>query len=126
MGEPAPSGSPISAATVRHDVVETLYQLIETLTELSGAGSIAEASLVSRDLPLLLDVSEAAHMMSLSRAKVSDMASHGEIPSIRIGRSVRIPRDPLVAWIEKHTNPVEHRERVHLPRWARSDRSPKV
>ena len=123
MGEPGPPGSPASTARVRLDVVATLHHLIDTLTELSNPIPGAHPSIDSPVMPLLLDASEAAKLLSLSRSKVCDMAGRGEIPSVRIGRSVRIPRDPLVAWIEQRTNPVEGCPLVYMPRWARVDRS---
>jgi excisionase family DNA binding protein len=122
VGEPGPPGSPASIARVRLDVVATLHQLIDSFAEVSS-GSTAAPSVPPRDLPLLLSAPEAAKLLSLSRSKVLDLANHGEIPSVRIGRSLRIPRDPLVAWIEERTNPVESSEVVHMPRWARTDRS---
>ena len=41
--------------------------------------------------------------MSLSRTKVYEMAEKGEIPVVRIGTAVRIPRKKLLAWIEQRT-----------------------
>src|SRR5580704_830120 len=80
LGEPGPSGSPISAAEARGLIVTTLHRLIDTLTELSNASSLIPAS-TSSDLPLLLDPVETAKLLSLSRQKVCDMANCGEIPS---------------------------------------------
>jgi len=71
----------------------------------------------------LLDATEAAKLLSLSRAKVGDLASRGEIPSVRIGRSVRIPRDSLLAWIDKSTNVAAYPSTPRLPEWVRVDRS---
>ena len=47
------------------------------------------------ELPLLLTVDEAAHVMRLSRNGAYNAVADGAIPSIRIGRSIRIPRDAL-------------------------------
>ncbi len=123
LGEPGPSGSPNSVANARVEVVTTLHQLINTLTELSSANPATKGASARSDLPLLLDTAEAAKLLSLSRAKVCDMASHGEIPSIRFGRSLRIPRDPLVAWIEQNTNAAQCAATPRLPEWAHVDRS---
>lgn len=47
------------------------------------------------ELPLLLTVEEAARVMRLSRNGAYNSVAEGAIPSIRIGRSIRIPRDAL-------------------------------
>lgn len=49
----------------------------------------------------LLTVEEAARMTSLSRAKVFDLISKGEFPSVKIGGSRRIPVDQLNSWIDQ-------------------------
>ena len=121
LGEPGPSGSPNRTASAQ--VVAALHQLIDTLTELSDSDSSGRAALAHSDLPLLLDAAEAAKLLSLSRAKVCDLANRGEIPGIRVGRAVRIPRDRLVAWIEKRTTIASTSEGIRLPNWAHVDRS---
>ena len=50
--------------------------------------------------PALLTIEEAARYLRLSRAKVYSMASRGDVPSVRMGRSVRIRRDRLDAWLD--------------------------
>jgi excisionase family DNA binding protein len=57
-----------------------------------------EGALVTLDeLPLLLTVEEAAQVMRLSRNGAYNAVADGVIPSIRIGRTIRIPRDALAA-----------------------------
>lgn len=48
---------------------------------------------------LLLKVEEAARMLSLSRSKVFDLISKGEIPSVKINGSRRVPMDQLTVWV---------------------------
>ena len=48
---------------------------------------------------LLLKCEEAAKQLSMGRAKVYLMAASGELPSIRIGRAIRIPADALREWV---------------------------
>ena len=50
---------------------------------------------------LLLTVEEAATMLSLGRSKVYDLIAKGEIPSIKIHGSRRVPMDSLSQWIEE-------------------------
>jgi excisionase family DNA binding protein len=106
----------------RLELVTTLHQLIETLSERPDLSPPTSAS-APRDLPLLLDAAEAAKLLSLSRAKVFDLAHSGEIPSIRIGRAMRIPRDQLLRWIDQRANEASYPNGVRLPNWARVDRS---
>lgn len=44
---------------------------------------------------MLLTVDEVCHRLSLSRATVCRMMASGELPTVRLGRSVRIPVDRL-------------------------------
>lgn len=122
LGEPGPSGSPMPAAEARGLVLSTLHQLIDTLTQLSSSGSPGQQA-ASSGLPLLLDAAEAAKVLSLSRGKVCDLAARGEIPSIRVGRALRIPRDQLLGWIEHRASGASTRSAVRLPTWAHVDRS---
>ena len=46
-------------------------------------------------------VTEAADAIGISRAKAYELISRGELPSIRIGSSVRVPVDALRAWIDR-------------------------
>jgi excisionase family DNA binding protein len=57
--------------------------------------------------PELLRVVEAANLLALSRTKVYEMAERNEIPVVRIGSAVRIPRRKLLEWIEAQTMPAE-------------------
>jgi excisionase family DNA binding protein len=100
-------------------VVTTLHQLIDTLTEFPGP-SLPVKSSPSSDLPMLLDVTEAARVLSLSRAKVCELASRGDIPSIRVGRAIRIPRGLLVEWLATKTSAAPE-EGMALPGWASRD-----
>jgi excisionase family DNA binding protein len=50
---------------------------------------------------MLLRVEEAARLLSLGRAKAYLMAASGELPTVRVGRSVRIPAAALRAWVER-------------------------
>jgi excisionase family DNA binding protein len=48
---------------------------------------------------LLLRPVEAAEAIGIGRSKVYELLASGELPSIRIGGSVRVPVDALRAWI---------------------------
>jgi hypothetical protein len=46
------------------------------------------------------------------------LAARGELPSIRVGRSIRIPRDQLVNWIAHHINGSLETAQPRTPSWA--------
>lgn len=50
---------------------------------------------------LLLRPLEAAQAIGIGRSKVYELLASGELPSIRIGGSVRVPLDALRAWIDR-------------------------
>jgi len=49
---------------------------------------------------LLLRVPEAAEQLGIGRTKIYEMISTGELPTIRIGRAVRISASALQKWVE--------------------------
>ena len=53
--------------------------------------------------PLLLKAGDVAKLLGLGRSKVFAMLAVAELPVIRIGRSVRVPRTALENWIAEHT-----------------------
>jgi excisionase family DNA binding protein len=54
---------------------------------------------LTKSLALLLRLPEAAEELAISERKLWDLTKGGEIPCIRIGRSVRYARADLIAWI---------------------------
>ena len=51
------------------------------------------------DAPLLLTVGQVADALGLSRSKIYELLAAGELPSLTIGRSRRVPADALAAWV---------------------------
>jgi excisionase family DNA binding protein len=51
--------------------------------------------------PLLLRASEVARLLGIGRSKVYEMMQTGELPTVRIGSAVRVPRAALYGWIDK-------------------------
>ena len=49
---------------------------------------------------LMLRPAEAAEALGISRSKVYELIASGQIPSIRLGGSVRVPVQALREWIE--------------------------
>ena len=53
---------------------------------------------------LLLKVDQVAERLNLGRAKTWAMVMAGEIPSLTIGRSRRIPAAALREWVERQAD----------------------
>ena len=57
---------------------------------------------------LLYRVEEVAEMLGLGRSKTYQLVASGELPSVRLGRCVRVPVQALRRWIESQaTHEVE-------------------
>lgn len=52
---------------------------------------------------LLLTMKEGGHMAAMSDKQLYKLCSRGEIECVRLGRSVRVPKTALLAWIAKNT-----------------------
>ncbi|WP_239341672.1 helix-turn-helix domain-containing protein [Frankia sp. CiP3] len=50
---------------------------------------------------LLLTTTEAADLLGVSRTTVYELLNAGQLESVRIGRSRRIPRAALVAYVDR-------------------------
>ena len=55
------------------------------------------------DDALLLKVSEAAQLLRISRNLAYELVAKGELPSVRLGRVIRVPRFGLEAWIARQS-----------------------
>lgn len=51
--------------------------------------------------PLLLTVKEAAALMRIGRDTTYPLVAEGRIPSVKLGKQIRIPRAALLAHLEK-------------------------
>lgn len=47
--------------------------------------------------PLLMHVTEAARMLSVSRSHLYELISEGRVPVVRLGKSIRVPRAAIEA-----------------------------
>lgn len=54
---------------------------------------------------LTYTVTEAACALGIGRTVAYDLIRRGEIPHVRIGRSIRIPRSSLDSWLTARTTP---------------------
>lgn len=57
-----------------------------------------------------LKVPEVAEMLRIARSRAYELVADEEIPSVRIGRSIRVSRGELEKWLEERSYP-EARQR---------------
>ncbi|MCP4612684.1 MAG: helix-turn-helix domain-containing protein [Planctomycetes bacterium] len=50
---------------------------------------------------LLIRPRDLTKILSLSRSRIYELLATGELPSVRIGRSIRVPVGALNEWIEQ-------------------------
>ncbi len=50
---------------------------------------------------LLFKPAEVTEILGIGRSRVYEMLACGELPSVRIGRSIRIPASALRQWVEE-------------------------
>jgi excisionase family DNA binding protein len=51
------------------------------------------------DLPDILTVDEAARLLRISRGLAFAAVRQGDIPSVRVGRRILVPKTQLLAWL---------------------------
>ena len=76
-----------------------VYQVdsLKSVTESDRSGSARDSSEPDPETPALTDrlvftVVEAAYLMNISRAFAYELVARGELPAIRLGRRIVIPR----------------------------------
>ena len=50
---------------------------------------------------LLLTVPEAAQALGVGRSQMYAMLARGQVPCVRLGRSVRVPAEDLTMWVRR-------------------------
>jgi excisionase family DNA binding protein len=55
---------------------------------------------------LLLRPDEAAIVLGLARSTLYALLARGELPSLRVGNSLRVPAAELREWVERRTSAV--------------------
>lgn len=52
-----------------------------------------------------LKVPEVAEFLQIGRSRAYELVAEGDIPSVKIGRSVRVSRKELERWLERRRQP---------------------
>jgi excisionase family DNA binding protein len=79
------------------------WMLVATMPQIVFVRSIQRLSVVPLDMPLMLTIKQASERLSVSRSKLYEFIHSGQIKCVRIGRSIRIPRQELEIFIREHT-----------------------
>jgi excisionase family DNA binding protein len=72
-----------------------------------GVHTEAKGTYLPAPMSMLLTVRDVAVALRLGRTRTYALLRSGEIPVIRVGRAVRVPRDGLRRWIEEHCTYVD-------------------
>lgn len=51
--------------------------------------------------PLTVSVPEAARLLGIGRNAAYELVATGRLPHVRFGRTIRVPRDTLGAWLRQ-------------------------
>lgn len=63
--------------------------------------------------PALLRVAEAARLLNISRNTLYELVNRGEIPCLRVSKSIRLSRQSLTEWVkEREGNGAATAERI--------------
>ena len=62
---------------------------------------------------LLLRPAETAEILGVGKSKVYDLIAKGELPSVRIGKSVRVPVEKLREWVNIRLDPSEKKDEAN-------------
>jgi excisionase family DNA binding protein len=55
-------------------------------------------------LPLVLKAADVQRILGISRVKVYELLHQQGFPTLRVGRSLRIPRDAFLKWMDTETS----------------------
>ncbi len=59
---------------------------------------------IFNDLPDILDASQIAAALRISRAGAYNLLSSEDFPTLHIGRSKLVMKNDLIQWLKSHTN----------------------
>jgi excisionase family DNA binding protein len=74
------------------------------LSEESAANVIQAGTASTATERLLLRATEVARLLNISRSQVYSMMQRGNLPTVRIGRAVRVSREALLDWVRASTH----------------------
>jgi excisionase family DNA binding protein len=63
-----------------------------------------ERMIEQQTLPLVLKADDVQRILGISRVKVYELLHQQGFPTLRVGRSLRIPRDAFLKWMDAETD----------------------
>lgn len=72
------------------------------------AGEAGANAITANSTPLLLSEPDAARLLAISPRKLWGLRRAGAVPALKIGGSVRYPRDGLAEWVRRGCPEHEH------------------
>lgn len=80
--------------------------VVLTVAEAARRAGVPRGVIVHAHAPLLLTVPETAVALRLGRNTIYSLIQRGELPVVRVGRSIRISAAALDRWIAEHSEAV--------------------
>jgi len=80
--------------------IEADSAIIREASACDGVTRVKDDVASSQGDRLVFTVEEAAYLLNISRALAYDLVARGEIPSIRLGRRIAVPRKQLEILLE--------------------------
>jgi excisionase family DNA binding protein len=78
-----------------------------------------EYQVTSDQMPSMLTVPEVQQFLRIGKVKTYDLIKQGIIPSIKLGATIRVPRDIFLHWIDEQESGDTGAKIVRLPRAER-------
>ncbi|MGI8476595.1 MAG: helix-turn-helix domain-containing protein [Thermomicrobiales bacterium] len=61
------------------------------------------SAVTEQERPVHLEIEHAAHLYQTSRSQLCKLVAEGQVPAVRVGRSLRLRRSDLEAFFAAHT-----------------------
>ncbi len=78
-----------------------------------------ECQIERRQMPSMLTVPEVQQFLRIGKVKTYDLIKRGIIPSIKLGATIRVPRDIFLNWIDEQESVDTGAKIIRLPRAER-------
>jgi excisionase family DNA binding protein len=62
--------------------------------------AVMDQGITEQELPLVMRVEDVQRALLISRLKAYELVHQQGFPTMRIGRSIRVPRDAFLRWLE--------------------------
>jgi excisionase family DNA binding protein len=63
--------------------------------------AVVDQGITEQELPLVMRVEDVQRALSISRLKAYELVHQQGFPTLRIGRTIRVPRTLFLRWVEE-------------------------